>query len=219
MSNSANKQPLKVLKPKVVCIGLNKTGTTSFGTAISWLGYKRLGWRAKLSTRLIDACFNDGIKFVLNTAKNWDAFEDIPWPLVYKEMDEEFPNAKFVLTIRKTPEIWLDSITRHIGSDYEGHKRIYGYYKPNENPKAFLNKYITHNAEVAEYFKDRPDKLLTMCFEDGDGWDKLLPFLGLKGTPLAEWPHKNKGRIKRKAAKAAKKVGNKKRVRKKSRKQ
>ena len=52
--------------------------------------------------------------------------------------------------------------------------------------------YEKHNEAVREYFKDRPEKLLTMCFENGDGWNKLLPFLGIEGTPVADWPHSNK---------------------------
>jgi len=195
-ATDTDKVPIKQLTPKLFCLGLNKTGTTSFGTACKWLGMRRLGWRPLLSKRLITAYFNGGVDFLLDTAEDYDAFEDIPWPLAYKELHEKFPNAKFVLTVRKSKEVWYNSIKRHVSNDYDGHKQIYGYYRPTENPTAYMDVYTKHNESVQDYFEDKPNKLLVMCFEDGDGWGKLLPFLGLKGEPIAKWPHKNIGRKK-----------------------
>lgn len=155
-------------------------------------GYKRSGWTTSHSPRLLKELFEGNLQSIYNTAYKHDVMEDLPWPLVFKEMDQHFPNAKFVLTIRDTPEKWLRSISKHIISNYEGHRNIYGYYHPRENEQAFLDRYIEHNQSVTEYFKNRPDKLLTMCFENGDGWSKLLPFLSISGTPVADWPHSNK---------------------------
>ena len=135
---------------------------------------------------------NGEIDKLMNVAYKFDVCEDIPWPLVYKELDEHFPNAKFVLTTRSSTEKWLSSINKHIISEYEGHKFMYGYYHPRENEQAYCEKYETHNREVEEYFADRPGKLLKMCFEEGDSWSKLLPFLGIEGSPIADWPHANK---------------------------
>jgi len=185
------------LTHKVFCIGLNKTGTTSFGTALEWFGYHKFGWRGGQtgeSHQLIMDYFAGRKESLIYAAYKHNVMEDIPWPLMFREFEEHFPNAKFVLTVRKTPEIWLDSIQRHITNDYVGHRLIYGHSMPKKNPQAYLDKYNTHNAEVVDYFADKPGKLLKMCFEEGDGWGKLLPFLGLKGTPVADFPHRNKGR-------------------------
>ena len=63
---------------------------------------------------------------------------------------------------------------------------------PRENEQVYFEKYETHNREVEQYFADRPDKLLKMCFEEGDSWSDLLPFLGIESSPTADWPHANK---------------------------
>ncbi len=186
------KTKLRQLRPKVFCIGLNKTGTTSFGDAMQMFGYERSGWTFSVSPRLVREYFEGNLNTIYNVAYRHDVLEDLPWPLVYKEMDEHFPNAKFVLTLRETPERWLSSISKHIVNEYEGHRKIYGYYHPRENEKAYLDKYDEHREGVEKYFEGRPEKLLTMCFEKGDGWGKLLPFLGLGGTPVAAWPHSNR---------------------------
>ena len=34
-----------------------------------------------------------------------------------------------------------------------------------------------HNEMVKEFFKNDPNLLLILCWERGDGWDKLCPFL------------------------------------------
>ena len=40
--------------------------------------------------------------------EQFDAFEDNPWPLLYRELDERFPGSKFILTRRPT-ENWINS--------------------------------------------------------------------------------------------------------------
>jgi len=178
-------------KPKIFCIGLNKTGTTSFGDALESIGYSRLGWTRLHSPGLVTAYFEGNFDKIFDKASKYDVLEDIPWPLCFKELEEHFPNAKFVLTVRKDTDTWLKSIDKHIKGDYTGHKKIYGYFRPSENPEAFQKKYAEHNAAVEEYFKDKPSKLLKMCFENGDDWKQLAPFLGIP-TPRKRWPHSNK---------------------------
>jgi hypothetical protein len=57
-----------------------------------------------------------------------------------------------------------------------------------------LRIYDEHNNGVLEYFKDRPNDLLVLCWERGDGWEKLCKFLDVPvpaGQPI---PHSNRGR-------------------------
>lgn len=186
------KSRIRQLRPKIFCIGLNKTGTTSFGDALAMFGYQRCGWATSLSPRLVREYFEGDLSTIRNVAYKFDVLEDLPWPLVYQEMDQHFPNAKFVLTVRESPGKWLESISKHIVNEYEGHRKIYGYFHPRENEQAYLTRYNEHNEGVTKHFEGRPEKLLTMCYENGDGWEKLLPFLGIRGMPIAPWPHSNK---------------------------
>ena len=47
-----------------------------------------------------------------------------------------------------------------------------------------------HHDDVHRYFMNRPDDLLEMNIIDGDGWERLSPFLGLP-APAAPFPHLN----------------------------
>ena len=68
--------------------------------------------------------------------------------------------------------------------------RVYGTQEFNEDRMRYV--YEAHLKNVREYFEGRPEDLLIMDICDGEGWEKLCPFLGLPvpGTPFA---HVNKG--------------------------
>ena len=98
-------------------------------------------------------------------------------------MDKWYPNSKFILTLRKDNEAL-------VLSDINQWKKI---GKVNIPPKErFIERYEKHNQTVLEYFKNRPDDLLTMCIEKEDGWEKLCKFLG-KDIPNEPFPHSNRG--------------------------
>jgi hypothetical protein len=68
---------------------------------------------------------------------------------------------------------------------------VYGVIEFDEC--VFRRVRAAYNARVIDYFQGRPDKLLILNVCDGEGYDKLCPFLGL--DVLNEpFPHKNKGR-------------------------
>jgi hypothetical protein len=46
---------------------------------------------------------------------------------------------------------------------------------------------------VRAYFAGRPDDLLEVCWEAGDGWKELASFLG-QPVPALPFPHLNKAR-------------------------
>ncbi len=171
------------------CIGLNRTGSASLGAALRVLDYDVWSWNsnsADFTLRWHEGQFTPGMDEAL---ANHSAFEDFPWPMLYRELDERAPEAKFILTVRKSPQKWLRSIQTRIGQSppWVGHYLIYGSYSPKDDAAQYLRVYEEHNASVRQYFAGRPRKLLVMCLEDGDGWDKLCPFLGVD-VPDAPFP-------------------------------
>jgi len=184
-----------MVNKKVFGIGFHKTGTTTLGKCFEILGYNYMGCRRDLLEDLISR--NDYNK-VFDVVKKYDAFEDWPWPLIYKELDREFPGSKFILTIRKDEETWLNSIKKHSLKRLpifriNGRKLIYGHTFPHRHEKVYLDYYNRHNRGVSEYFKDRPDDLLVVCWESGAGWEALCSFLN-KEIPKVNIPHANKSR-------------------------
>ena len=108
---------------KVFGIGFHKTGTSSLGEALRILGFTPV---ANYSPELLPAIKEGDFELVRKHCESYQAFEDNPWPLIYRELDEMFPGSKFVLTLRPT-ESWLRSLTKHFGGSSTAMRQwIYG---------------------------------------------------------------------------------------------
>ena len=124
----------------------------------------------------------------------FDAFQDNPWPLVYREMDARHPGSKFILTVRD-PDKWYASNSNHFrGKKTPMRRLIYGAEAggPKDNEALYKARLVRHDAEVREYFRDRPDDLLVLDITRGDArWEPLCAFLGLE-VPDRPFPYANK---------------------------
>lgn len=160
------------------CIGFHKTGTTSLDVALTMLGYRVTGpnWVMDADIR------STALEKALALVPHFDAFQDNPWPVLYREMDVVFPGSKFILTVRDTDK-WLKSAVDHFGTAVTPMREwIYGvgYGSPVGNEARYAQRIESHNAEVRAYFCDRDQDFLVMDITKGDGWEKLCPFLGLR---------------------------------------
>lgn len=181
---------------KIFGIGLNKTGTTTLGLCGEILGYRRKSHDREL---LQDVVEKNDLSRIKEVVLRYDLFEDWPWPLIYKELDREYPESKFILTVRKTDTKWLDSLKKHsLRTDPDQHSRklVYGYNYPQGHERAHLDFYNNHNADVRQYFSGREDQFLEVCWENEHGWQELCDFLGQK-KPEVEFPHANRGTTRR----------------------
>ena len=184
-----------VTAPLVFCVGLNRTGTTTFGDACQSLGFTRLGWVKTeenfFSHTLLRAWRKGDMAHLEKVASGYQVLEDLPWPLVYREMAEAFPDAKFVLTRRASVDQWLESQARHTsrGKGYGMHRKIYGALRVTDDPEAYRAFYERHLCEVRQYFAGT-DRLTEVCWEDGDGWPELCEVLGVP-IPEEPFPHSN----------------------------
>ncbi|MFW9788625.1 MAG: sulfotransferase family protein [Candidatus Thorarchaeota archaeon] len=172
---------------KIFGIGFHKTGTTSLAEALKILGYTVTGPNGvrnpNIATEVLD--------IAADLVARYDAFQDNPWPIIYKELDVRYPGSKFILTIRP-PEDWIRSAVRHFGTTNTAMREwIYGVGHPAGHEDIYINRFNKHNRDVQEYFKDRPDDFLVMNLPAGDGWEKLCRFLG-KELPDVDFPFANK---------------------------
>ena len=81
-------------------IGLPRTGTTSLASALTRLGYVMLH-----DPKNLDLDFYDH--------KTYSGFTDTPiwWPDFFIQLEQKFPNAKFINTYRPVDK-WIKSIER-----------------------------------------------------------------------------------------------------------
>ena len=180
---------------KVFCIGFHKTGTTSLEMALKKLGYSVTGSFGTKDPDIASKVHAMAYAMV----EKFDAFEDNPWPILYRELDERFPGSKFVMTRRPT-ENWIHSQVKDFATTETPMRRwIYGEDAgcPIGNEETYKARYERHNREVPEYFADRPDDLLIIDLPNDDGWSRLCPFLGHE-IPNEPFPHANKASWSRK---------------------
>lgn len=175
---------------KIIGIGLNKTGTKTLKHYLTEMGLSHLSYNI--------AAFKDyragNLSKIFTLMERYDSFEDWPWPLFYREIDTHFKDALFVLTTRKNPEIWYQSLCKMAvrrGPFKNFEHYIYGYAMPQGKKKEHIDFYNEHNRQVIEYFKDRPHKLLEVCWGNGDDGTKVAKFLG-KSNIILEPKHINK---------------------------
>lgn len=177
--------------PKVFVIGLSKTGTTSIGDALERLGFQRIGWEDIRSRFLFRSWLASDLNPMISMTQHYDAFEDLPWALVYQEMASMYPDAKFILTLRADEKDWLRSIKEHTARrTWIGHEFVYGAKRAQGNEEQYLGAYRSHNNEVRKFFGNGT-RLLEWVVDasgvkgDEDSWSNLLRFLRVNSSEHA----------------------------------
>lgn len=176
-----------MIESKVFGIGFQKTGTSSLRRGLKMLGYRVAGPNWIKDPNIQETVHEKAFALI----EKFDAFQDNPWPILYREIAERHPKSKFVLTKRPV-EDWIVSVTKHFGTNVTPMRTwIYGIGSPLGNEERFKDRYVRHNDEVEDYFRSSPERLLVMNITQGDGWDLLCPFLG-REVPDEPFPHANK---------------------------
>ncbi|MGD1865337.1 MAG: sulfotransferase family protein [Phormidesmis sp.] len=167
------------IKHRVWDIGLPRTGTTTFCEAVKLLGYSKVKHNPRYEH-----------------LQDLEAASDAGCVVYYKYLDFKYPNSKFVLALRDL-DSWLASAefiyTKYPATDKDIAilRRMHIYESVTFDRDKFVAAYHRHYADVRRYFADRPDDLLEMNIVEGEGWEKLCPFLDLP-VPEAAFPHRNK---------------------------
>ena len=177
---------------KVFIIGFHKTGTTSLGKALQILGYKVCG---SLKEGYDYKKYANPKEYIFRKAKNqlikYEAFQDTPWFLFYKELYELFPDAKYILTTRPE-EKWLNSVQKHFGNkNFHFHDLIYETPDSIANGDHYKNIYNEHNNNVIKFFgRNKNFKVLNLETAE---WKELGEFLQIT-TPKNKFPYANKSK-------------------------
>jgi hypothetical protein len=182
------------LPTRIFGIGMHKTGTTSLDKAFDVLGINSHHWgTANWARDVWRQVMLDGRSELVDQHY---AFCDLPFTILFRELDKAYPGSKFILTTRPE-EAWLHSVEKHWSPanpnrkhwdiapfTHKMHQLVYG--QKHFDRAIFAARYHRHNAEVWEYFKHRPGDLLT--YHIGDGWEKLCRFLD-RPVPKVPYPH------------------------------
>ncbi len=201
-------------KEKVFCIGLNKTGTTSLEETFKSLGYT-VGDQVKGELLLKEYAVRN-FNSVIGLCHTADAFQDAPFsfPYTFVLLDHYFPNAKFILTVRDTPDQWYSSMVKfhsnlwgngkvptkevlmntvyhYKGRPWESSRILFNTPEDDVyNKEKFLHYYNTHNDIVREYFRMKTN-LFEMNISEPGTYLKMCKFLG-KEPVGTDFPWLNK---------------------------
>lgn len=178
-------------KTKVFVIGFQKTGTTSLELALQRLGFRVYGGDKNLMK------FQNTIElktYIQKTLQNWDAVQDMPWPIFYKQLFELYPEAYFILTVRD-PQSWIQSVVQFFGSiRFPLHQKIYGVPCAEGYESRYLEVYQQNNKEVQFFFSGKPH-FLVMDMKKDFNYETLCGFLNIQDIPIEAFPHgRNNGR-------------------------
>lgn len=168
---------------KIFCIGLNKTGTTSLHDAFMILGLRSVHYTDDRGRNIQDVIKENYLsgKGILESLEHYDAISDWikgPSRLAFHEFDRQYPGSRFILHTRNL-DAWLDSREKHV-------KRHIRLYEETKDPRitwrtidrdGWKQEYERHHEDVTTYFAGREGDLLVMDVTQGDGWEKLCPFL------------------------------------------
>jgi len=191
--------------PKVFVIGFNKTGTTTIKRSLWELGYS-IGDQ-KEGEALIYDWRKGNYKPIFDHCKTSEAFQDIPFSLpdFYKFLMVEYPNAKFILSVRDNPEQWYNSLCNF-------HTRMWGvgkqlptknqlmnanylekgfayFYVKNAfktldsdlyNKDLLINSYKSHIANVKLMFSNQKDTFIEVNVANKCDYERLCFFLDKK---------------------------------------
>ncbi len=211
-------------RPKVFGIGLSRTGTTSLTHALTIMDYRtnHFPHDDEFRREVTDYLEQGGDRLELSVLNEYDALTDLPICCIYEGLDRAYPGSKFILTVRDK-ETWLASAQRlweQVGApimlnspesveaqfaSYVGKKleeRTIGHdinVGKSDDATTFdrdtMSQFFdAYHAGVREYFKDKPGQLLEFQIVNGEGWEKLAPFLN---EPVPSEPFPFEMRLKR----------------------
>ena len=161
-------------KEKIFILGDSRTGTMSLHVYFKRHGLKSVHY-------YIEAA-NQKQPDHLNHEENWNhfnkfikkcdftAFSDYPTRSFYKEIYSEYPNSFFILTTRKSTEVWKASISTFLKK-----------FDIKFDIDSLIKTYEDINNEIRSLYKDSTRKFLEICIDDDIDFnsEKLSIFLEL----------------------------------------
>jgi Sulfotransferase domain len=196
---------------QVIGAGFGRTGTMSMQAALELLGYR--SYHMKEITEA-PGHLQAWHEFVSGRARmdwktlfeSYEATVDFPACIYYRELLQEFPDAKVILNVRD-PQRWYQSfLTLQETTDrfrvfrFVPRARRFLNFVDLLLGKVFFDRprdrdhciavFNRHNQEVQEYV---PRERL-LVFRVQEGWEPLCKFLGCKVPEGIPFPHLNEGK-------------------------
>ncbi|MCC5024943.1 MAG: hypothetical protein J6386_20085 [Candidatus Synoicihabitans palmerolidicus] len=142
--------------PKVIGIGLNKTGTTTLGYCLRQWGYRHQSFELP-AFELFRSNRIDGTPGFHGEFRQ---FRRLALAVVLPEIDARFPDAKFILTTRSSADRGYQSLCKMaaragpFNNDFE--RYIYGYAMPHDHRAHHIDFYRVTQSCRHQLFRRSP---------------------------------------------------------------
>jgi glycosyltransferase involved in cell wall biosynthesis len=189
---------------KVFIISLHRCGTQSTGLFMQNAGLRRCHWPAVVNgvdyQSKIVGMETETIKIAAILSPVFDAFDvvdDVPVPVLYKELAVMYPDAKFIAVCRN-PFDWLRSVRNHCGSRVLDPYERAQYWKYLDNrpvslqdvpDDALVAMFLRHYQDVLKHFAGR-DNFLLVDLGDPEIALKVSSFVGFSGRIFPKFDYK-----------------------------
>jgi hypothetical protein len=184
-------EALSADRPRIFCIGLNKTATTSFHEAMELLGFKSLHWGGPSVRQAVEAALAEGRPALADLDPTFDAFSDVePLYRHFDVVDRQYPGSRFVLTVRPVDD-WVASRRRHVERNVarKAAGEYHGHFLEVDEP-AWRAEWHDHVHRVRAHFQGRPE-FVEVDLTTSPGWGPLCSLLGV-APPDRPFPWANR---------------------------
>jgi glycosyltransferase involved in cell wall biosynthesis len=180
-------------RPRVFCIGLNKTGTSSFHAAMEIFGLTSLHWGGPKINRAVREALDGGRPLLSGLDPRFDAFSDVGLLSTHFDLlDRQYPGSRFVLTVRPVQK-WIDSRRRHVERNIA--RRALGDYDGTfltVDEELWREQWERQVGRARRHFEGRRD-FLEADLTAGGGWRPLCELLDVP-EPTDPFPWANRDR-------------------------
>jgi hypothetical protein len=184
-------------------VSLHRSGTQSAHDLFRRAGVTAIHWAANVDDvdhqAQVDGRETD-LAFVTETLKPvfaaYQAVSDAPIPALYRELAKQYPSARF-FALYRTPETWVSSVRRHIGSrPFVPFERAMYWPYFEQRPESLsdlsdqdlLNYHEWHHISLRDFFRDADNFLLLPLERRGLG-AALCDFCSLPRLPFRQFDY------------------------------
>jgi hypothetical protein len=178
-------------QPKIFCISVQRTGTTSVGRFFMEHNYRVATWSISRRNDWTVKWFKGDYEKIFNSFgfKTSQVFEDDPWFCLdfYKVLFHRYPNSKFIL-IERDADNWFNSMVNHSNGKTLGnthrhsiiYQRLKEFYDSNFKENNFYSSKIDNKLSLDESHREHYTNIYNLrnhevkIFFEQFGKDRLI---------------------------------------------
>jgi glycosyltransferase involved in cell wall biosynthesis len=186
--------------PKIFVVSLHRSATQSTGRFLREAGFTVCDWLGSVggvdyqSQAIGHEIDRRGIVQQLEPPfAQYEAFKDVPLPVLYRELEAVYPDARFI-AVRRDPADWVRSVRAHCaGRLLDPYERVQYWHYLTGRPISLagvddarlVEMHARHYRALAEHFAGRGNFLLVELADPRIG-ARMAAFLGV---PSRAFPH------------------------------